>query len=281
MAAFAVVLVLSAGLFVVALRISKGLTGKVAGFAALVLVAALVAFMTTVRDSLVFARLMPISSVLVAADLMLPLAALLAGVLAASLPERRRMLLPIVLLLTAAIYSARPLIAKPPKLDGRAAVRGVIPQTSDASCGAASAATLLLTEGIPATEPEMARLCRTTKDGTEMLGIYRGLSIKARGSGLGVGALSGASVEELFRTAKEHGPVLIVVGLPRVSLRPVDPRYENDWGWTPGLHHAVVFFGVLPNGKIDMGDPSAGREAWSRQALDVLWNGEGLYLVRR
>jgi hypothetical protein len=114
-----------------------------------------------------------------------------------------------------------------------------------------------------------------------MLGIYRGLSRKTRGTAFFTAALTDANTDTLIRTAHDSGPVLIGVGLPRFALRPIDPRYESEWGWTPGLRHAVVFFGSLPNGKIDIGDPSTGREAWDRKALDVLWDGEGLYLKPR
>jgi hypothetical protein len=57
----------------------------------------------------------------------------------------------------------------------------------------------------------------------------------------------------------------------------------NEWGWTPGKRHAVVVFGFLPDGKIekiDMGDPSVGREKWNVESLNTLWNGEGITLTR-
>jgi hypothetical protein len=56
--------------------------------------------------------------------------------------------------------------------------------------------------------------------------------------------------------------------------------YVSEWGWTPGKRHAVVVFGFLPGGKLDIGDPSVGREKWDEAALTVLWNGEGIQLSR-
>lgn len=61
----------------------------------------------------------------------------------------------------------------------------------------------------------------------------------------------------------------------------VDPRYAQEWGWIPGLRHAVVLFGKKADGNLDIGDPSVGREAWTVDDLRVLWHGQGLRLVPR
>lgn len=156
---------------------------------------------------------------------------------------------------------------------------GVIAQTSESSCSAASAATLLCRVGIPATERELAGLCLTRSAGTPLLGVYRGLCQKTAGTGWRVRVLSWASPAEL-EAATRQGPVLISVGLDRWQ-RGYDPRYVTDWGWTPGKRHAVVVFGFLPEGKLDVGDPSVGREPWRVSSLAVLWNGEGIQLVSR
>jgi hypothetical protein len=156
--------------------------------------------------------------------------------------------------------------------------QGVVHQSSEASCSAASTATLLAAAKLPATEPELATLCLTRATGTPLLGVYRGLRLKTNGTPWQVRVLSGASVEALH-VATQSGPVLISVGLDRWQ-HGYDPRYVTEWGWTPGKRHAVVVFGFLPGGKLDIGDPSVGREQWSQEALAVLWNGEGIQLVR-
>jgi hypothetical protein len=74
-------------------------------------------------------------------------------------------------------------------------------------------------------------------------------------------------------------PVILFVGLRRGQR--ADPRYAREWGWTPGLRHTVVLFGFTDDGRIEIGDPSVGREKWSVEALDVLWDGRGLRLVPR
>lgn len=56
---------------------------------------------------------------------------------------------------------------------------------------------------------------------------------------------------------------------------------KHEWGWTPGLGHAVVVFGRTGDDLIEVGDPSVGREHWRVEDLRVLWPGAGLRLVRR
>jgi hypothetical protein len=225
------------------------------------------------QDRLVLARALPWPGVFfVGNGLALPLTATLAG-LAAPRLTRRWLLVP---LLIGALYQALgPLLGAAPSMDSPQVSGGVVMQTSAASCSAASAATLLRHAGVPATEEELARLCFTRSSGTPMLGAFHGLALKAPGR---VRVLSRASVGELRRACKT-GPVLLSVGLDRWQ-RGYDPRYVNEWGWTPGKRHAVVLFGFLPGGKIDIGDPSVGRETWSEESLQVLWNGEGVQLAR-
>jgi hypothetical protein len=76
----------------------------------------------------------------------------------------------------------------------------------------------------------------------------------------------------------EAGPVFVSVGVDR--RRVVDPRYEQSWGWAPGVAHTVVFFGFRADGKAEIGDPAGGREHWRVQDLEVLWHGDGLRLVQ-
>jgi hypothetical protein len=81
----------------------------------------------------------------------------------------------------------------------------------------------------------------------------------------------------------EFRAALLLVRLDRGA--DADPRYEAEWGWTPGVNHTVVFYGFGVNDgnpdSVGIGDPAAGREHWNRDALRVLWHGEGLWLVKR
>jgi hypothetical protein len=47
------------------------------------------------------------------------------------------------------------------------------------------------------------------------------------------------------------------------------------------MRHTVVLFGVTSDGKVDIGDPSVGRELWDVADLNVLWQGNGFRLVAR
>jgi predicted double-glycine peptidase len=237
-------------------------------------------------DHLFWAKILPWSGVAVLGNaLHLPLVALIIGLAAPRLPGKplRRTLLLAPLLLGATWHAFGPLLGEPltTQVQQIPDKSGVVRQTSEASCSAASAATLLQNAQIPATETELANLCFTRSTGTPMLGTYRGLSIKTKNTTWRVNVLSHATLADL-RSATTKSPVLISVGLDRWQ-RGYDPRYVSEWGWTPGKRHAVVIFGFLPNNKIekiDIGDPSVGREKWSVESLDTLWNGEGLTLTR-
>jgi hypothetical protein len=166
------------------------------------------------------------------------------------------------------------LVDRPPEVqDHRTA--GVCRQTTTATCSPAAAATLLSAVRIPATEAEMARLCLTTPSGTSSRGLYRGLKLKTEGTGYHVRVFQGDLAD--LRAALNQGPLLLNVKLvPRPG---VDPRFQRDWGWVPGVAHTVVLFGPLGASLFDAGDPAVGREPWDRRALDTLWHGEALQLV--
>jgi hypothetical protein len=135
---------------------------------------------------------------------------------------------------------------------------------------------LLREHGIHTGEREMMDLCLTGHDGTPQLGLFRGLKLKTRGTPYAVRAFH-ASREELLQSS--NWPVVLLVYLDPKDH--VDPRYEKEWGWTPGLGHAVTVFGRVGEDRLDVGDPSIGREEWSLDDLQVLWHGEGLRLVPR
>ena len=152
-------------------------------------------------------------------------------------------------------------------------------QTTPATCSPAAAATLLRAHGIAATEAEMAALCLTRERGTAALGLYRGLKLKTAGTPWDV---------EVFHTDPAGLRALVPAGPAILTVRfdpgpGIDPRYEQLWGWLPGVQHTVVVFGftAAADGKVEMGDPVAGREHWSAKDLSVLWHGEGMRLVKR
>lgn len=276
--ALAAVLLLSAAAFLGALRLSVRLERKAAAALGAALALLTVLFAAFLNGRLVLARLLPLPSVIVAGDAIPVGAALLAGLAAGRrrVPRWRRALFGALPALAGAYALLSPLLVRPPRARERWTADGVCLQTTPASCSACCAATLLRHHGIGSGEREMIRLCLTGASGTPQLGLYRGLALKARGSGLRVRAFH-MSVDEL-REWKDW-PVVLLVRLERGAG--ADPRYERQWGWTPGLGHAVVVFGFAGKDRIEVGDPSVGREQWGVESLHVLWRGEGLALVRR
>jgi len=245
--------------------------------------AAMLSFLLLLRDDLGFVHVFPGTGVPVLGEaLSIPFAALLIGLLFPYLygGRLRRIFLSLVLGLAASVPLLRLFFGAPPLTRVTGWRNGVCLQTSPSSCSAASAATLLHAFGIDATEPEMAEICLTREDGTSMLGVYRGLCRKTERTDLRVNVIAHGSIAELRRIVAQT-PILLSVGLDRWPSPDIDPRYQRDWGWVPGMHHAVVLFGILPDGRLDVGDPSVGREKWRATSLDVLWHGQALYLAKQ
>jgi hypothetical protein len=266
-------------------RFATRVTARQSGVMAALTVLLMVVILVLLQDSLLLAYLFPYPGVVILGNTVLPMIALLSGTLAGRHRPQgntryRQFLIPGLLMILGFVQATRPYWGSPPATHTPYEEDGVILQTSDSSCSAASAATILHHYSIPATEGEMAILCLTRQDGTSMLGVYRGLYQKTRGTPYTVSVLAGGNISDLRRLTAE-GPILLSVGLDRFTLQLVDPRYTQNWGWSPGERHAVILFGFLADGTIDVGDPAVGREHWPADALRVLWHGDGIRLKRR
>jgi hypothetical protein len=264
-------------LFCTGLALGRRLPPRVVAAAALAACAFIVAFVFLLSDSVVLARLLPFPSLIVLGDWLPPAVALLAGLAWRRVPGRalRKSALVLPLIGVCAFRSYRRVGGGPPPLGEDRWKQGVCLQTSQTSCSAAAAATLLRAHGIDATEAEMARLCLTREGGTTMHGVYRGLRLKTDGGPWKVEVFRG----DVAALRARAGPAILSVRLDRGGG--VDPRYERLWGWTPGLKHTVVFYGFRSEGKTEIGDPSVGREHWRTEDVRVLWHGDGMRLVRR
>ena len=274
-AAIAVMGAASVAMFLLGRSIARSVGPLVLSAFALLACGAIVAFASVLRDDLLMARLLPFSSLPVLGNWLLPSVCFLAGLAWRAMPGRaaRKLTLLVPLVLLCVYQSYGRLLIEVPPLEERWK-DGVCRQTSAASCSAAAAATLLRAHGIDATEAEMARLCLTRPGGTSTHGLYRGLKLKTAGTGWNVQPFRG----DLASLYNEPRPVILSV---RLDPAPgVDPRYERNWGWTPGVAHTVVLVGFRPDGKTEVGDPSVGREHWRVRDLEVLWKGEGVRLVR-
>ena len=182
------------------------------------------------------------------------------------------------LLLIAALWSYawyfEPL---PPYLTGIMNAIGYCPQTSQDSCSAASAVTLLAQYHIPATEAEMADLCLTRAgQGTSPLGLYRGLTLKAASWGFRPRLLVLGGPKGLRKSAC---PCILSVGLKSGCPPAINDRMLS-YGWEPGRQHTVVVLDADSAGKwLDVADPSYGREHWPTDDLKYLWDGYALILA--
>ncbi len=273
----AIIWLLAAGLFALALRVSRGVPRWVKVLLGLPGVGLIVLHAAVLSDNPHLAWLLPVSSLVVVGNWAPLGVGFLAGVVwgYGHIPLWRRAIAVLLLVGVCVWHSYAWLFDGTPRC-GDAWRGDVCIQTSRASCSAAAAATLLRAHGIEAGEAEMARLCLTKTWGTTRLGLYRGLKLKTVGTPFRVEVTSW-TLDEL--RAKPSGPVILHVGLARGAQ--ADPRYQRDWGWDPGREHAVLFCRFLSRDLVEMVDPSVGREKWSVEGLRVLWHGMGMRLVRR
>jgi len=110
-----------------------------------------------------------------------------------------------------------------------------------------------------------------------MRGLYRALRLKTADTSIKVKPFRG-TLDDLRRAVKS-GPLILSV---RLTPGPgIDPRFQNEWGWDPGVGHHVVVFGQRDDGLFEVGDPSVGRELWDDRAFRTLWKGQAIQLVFR
>ncbi len=231
------------------------------------------------RESALLIRMLPFSNAIIVGNWLILFGGLLTGLVVKRIPGGRlRRGIYCVLLIVACTYTLiAPLVGPVPQGGDYWTREGVAIQSSDSSCSAACAATLLRTVGIRTTEQEMIRLCLTRTNGTLWYGLYRGLKLKTAGTPYDVEVLRG-TVDDL-KSGKLKGPLILSV---RLDKKPgTDVRYEQNWGWTPGVAHSVLFSRILPNNLVEMGDPSIGLEKWGIDGIETLWHGDAMRLVKR
>jgi hypothetical protein len=273
----ALMLALGAAAGLLAARLVRGRSVRVRLALMALAVAGIVAYMIFLYDRMALARVLPLSSLVVVGNPLPVFVGAVIGLVWGAAGVHMARAIPLLTALVAVVIRVVyvPLLRHAPEC--RDEWRdGVCIQTTQTTCGAAAAAALLKQCGMPATEAEMAGLCLTSPEGTLGLGMYRGLLRKTAGTPWTVQVFEGD--EDALRSLGD-GPAILFVGLRRGQR--ADPRYAGEWGWTPGLRHTVVLFGFRDEYALEIGDPSIGRERWSVEALDVLWDGTALRLVKR
>jgi peptidase C39-like protein len=134
--------------------------------------------------------------------------------------------------------------------EGSVGPDGVCLQSSDYTCGAAAAATLLATYGVSADEAEMAERCWTNSmTGTDEFCVARGLRQKLEGTGREVQLIS-SDWEALV--ARGQRPAMATI------------RYSTF------VDHWVVIFGTEGDSVL-VGDPLVGRRRIGKKKFLELW----------
>jgi hypothetical protein len=238
-------------------------------------VAAIGLFVIFLLDDLRMAWLLPFSNLVVVGNWLPPLACFLAGLAWRLTPRPTwRRCLTVAPLVAICLWKSYGWFLQPLPQTEDNWQDGVCLQTTQSTCSAASAATILTHCGVQTSESEMALLCMTRRWGTSTWGVYRGLKLKACGTRCRVRVFSG-SPDDLLR---RNQPALLIVGIRRGRV-PEDPRYTHEWGWMPGVFHAVCFLQSKPDGTVLMADPAVGLDYWSREDLEVLWINVGLRMA--
>lgn len=258
---------------VIGTRLSRTVSLGVLAF----LIGLIVLYLRFLWDDMLLANLLPFSNLIVIGNWLPPLTGIIAGLSWKSMPGsmRRRNGYLAVECCVAVLALFLPVWGETPVCEHEW-IGPICRQTSDQTCTAACAATLLKFHGLDATEQEMAELCLTNSDGTSWQGLYRGLLLKTKGTNLTVEVLP-CDVDDL--TLLTSSPAILVVGIPKGVE--VDPIYTTDYGWGVGELHSVVFFGFAPQGPAEIGDPEIGMEFWSWKDLEILVRGRAVRLVRK
>ncbi|MBA4389053.1 MAG: hypothetical protein C0404_13815 [Verrucomicrobia bacterium] len=272
------VLALSAAIFFVVLHFTAKLTLTRRNVAGLLIVASILGYGFLLADSPALIAIVPITNVVVYGNFLPLLCALLAGVLCSdtAVPLWRRIISGTLLLAFCVISLLYPLRGECPPTHNNI-VKGECIQTSQTTCSPAVAVNLLAFHGIKATESEMCRLCLTTREGTRLAGLYRGLRIKTAGTQFKV-MVRKTDIEDLRRHVTP--PAILSVRLNAETSRR-EPKYVSTWGWTEGVAHCVLFLGFTNETTVTMSDPSYGQEPWNIDAVKDLWTGQIVQLVRQ
>ena len=239
---------------------------------------ATVAYLNFLWDRPSLIRLLPFSSTIVLGNWLPIVGSFFLGVCLKT--ERitllRRIFLATVMIGISGYSLAKPLLGKPPACVPVMYDRTLDFQTTDQTCSAACAASLLRLHGVSANEKELARLCLTRR-GTHWLGVYRGLKLKTEGTSWDVVAEE-VSAQDLFSGKLGPGILALSFHAPE-SGRPCDP----EWGFESDVGHSVLILKAHYPAALEVFDPAPdyGFETWNEDVLSSVRNGILLRLVPR
>ena len=233
-------------------------------------------YVLLIWDSPLIVRLLPFSGAIILGNWLPLIGSFYSGVCfcATSVPRHRRAVLSCVLLCLCGYSLVSPLLGKSPVCARVEFERVLEFQTTDTTCSAACAASLLRMHQIDATEREMAELC-LTREGTHWLGLYRGLKVKTAGTAWDV-VVESVSGQSLMQRGSESG-VLSLTFHGRAANRSFETGFQMQSG------HSVICLGPGDLGTLHVFDPSPdyGFESWDWKQLDQVESAILLRLVPR
>ncbi len=239
---------------------------------------AAVAYLHWLWDRPSLSRLLPFSSTIILGN-WLPIAgSFFLGVClkTACITVFRRTVLAMIMVTISGYSLAKPMLGKPPVCVPVIHDQTLGFQTTDNTCSAACAASLLRLHGVSANEKELAGLCLTRR-GTHWLGVYRGLKIKTAGTKWDV-VVEEVSPQDLF--SRKPGPGILALSFHAAeSGRPCDP----EWGFESDVGHSVLILKSSSPASLEVFDPAPdyGFETWNEDVLASVRNGILLRLVPR
>ena len=148
---------------------------------------------------------------------------------------------------------------------------GICLQSHTSTCAPAAAVTLLRNAGIIAEERDLVRVCSTSDQGTESLGLYRGVRIY---SNTAFHKICVASSNTDAWVSGQQLPNLSIVHFKSPNV-PFPKRLFSS----RGDRHAVVVFGRNDAGEWVIGDPAFGKTTWSDEEFQARFTGEALYVA--
>lgn len=233
------------------------------------LTAIIVFHMWFLEDSVWIIKLLPFQGVVIYGNLYILTGAALSAILWKwKLAVGKRIILVFLVMLLAWIPIVNQVFGEKPKFQN-VWIDGVSRQSSQDSCGAAAAATLVHYYGLETSEKQMAEASLTRQGGSSLCGLYRGLRKVMDGTPYKV-IVGKAAIRQLGTQVPL--PAILIVGLTG-KVNDQEPRYAEKWGFQVGISHSIVVFNIREDGSVEVGDPAVGREIWSHEALVDLWHG--------
>ena len=238
---------------------------------------AAVAYLHWLWDRPSLSRLLPFSSTIILGNWLPIVGSFFLGVCLKT--ERitllRRIVLAIVMVAISGYSLAKPMLGQPPACVPVMHDLTLDFQTTDNTCSAACAASLLRLHGVSANEKELAGLCLTRR-GTHWLGVYRGLKLKTAGTNWDV-IVEEVSTQDLFSGKLGHG--ILALSFHAAESGKIDPErgFESDVG------HSVLILKSNGPASLDVFDPAPdyGFETWNEEVLANVRQGILLRLVQR